>query len=416
MSHRRCDEISNQNLVIFGPGRPKYTPRDWDLNNRTKNAFSLNQQTLAERIVCESERLIDETKFTTELNKNESDFRLKERIEDIRFRLDELKKQKKDAHIEEEALKVYKQRTLDAINTLREIAVPICQKCFIMREMRQGVDLVLDDVDRELRRELSVINGAIELLHKLMEQGIEQLRQLRAAIYLLDRDLSNKEKSIQIDEKNVELRHNQMGMKVYDGLVPLDPYNNTDPEWIEVTNTNIENTAKEINSAQTLRSYIDQVLKQAAEDIRHQVGRTNAAYCKRIAEVRYTKTKLENVHKETVHQVNELTRTVTKLEKEIAEKEGYVALAQVRMANRAHRPGIELCKDNVYNSLKKELAALRETVAKLDQMLVQSRSTLRYLLNTQVMQEEEINLKTNSLKIDEVDCMTLRESLNFQNF
>lgn len=158
------------------------------------------------------------------------------------------------------------------------------------------------------------------------------------------------------------------------------------------------------------------MLKQAAEDIRHQVDRTNAAFCKRIAEVRYTKTKLENVHKETVHQVNELTRTVTKLEKEIAEKEGYVALAQVRMANRAHRPGIELCKDNVYNSLKKELAALRETVAKLDHMLVQSRATLRYLLNTQVMQEEEINLKTNSLKIDEVDCMTLRESLNFQNF
>ncbi|XP_065079843.1 tektin-1 [Ochlerotatus camptorhynchus] len=414
MSHRH--DLANQNLVIFAPGRPKYTPRDWDLNNRTKNVFSLNQQTLAERIICESERLIDETKFTTELNKNESDFRLKERIEDIKFRQDELKKQKKDAHIEEEALKVYKQRTIDAINTLREIAVPICQKCIIMREMRQGVDLVLDDVDRELQRELGVIHGAIELLHKLMEQGVEQLRRLRAAIYLLDRDLSNKEKSVQIDAKNIELRHNQMGMKVYDGTVPLDPYNNTDPEWIQVTNTNIESTAKEINSAQALRSYIDQVLKQAAEDIRHQVERTNAAYSKRIAEVRYTKIKLENVHKETVHQVNELTRTVTKLEKEIAEKEGYVSLAQVRMANRAHRPGIELCKDNVYNSLKKELAALRETVSKLDQMLVQSRATLRYLLNTQVMQEEEINLKTNSLKIDEVDCMTLRESLNFQNF
>lgn len=413
-SHDKC--LADQNLIIVPPSRPKYTPRDWDLNNRTKNIFSLNQQTLAERIICESERLIDETNFTTELNKNESDFRLKERISDIRFRQDELKKQKKDALIEEEALKVYKQRAMDAINTLKEIAIPLCQKCMILREMRQGVDLVLDDVDLELRRELSVMNGAVELLHKLMGEGVEQLRRLRATIYLLDRDLSNKEKSVQIDEKNVEMKHNQMGMKVYDGSVPLDPYNNTDPEWIKVTNTNIENTAKEINSAQTLRSYIDQVLKQAAEDIRAQVERTNAAFCKRISEMRYTKTKLENVHKETVHQVNELTRNVTNLEKEIAEKEGYVALAQMRMANRAHRPGIELCKDNVYNSLKKELGALRETVAKLDKMLVQSRATLRYLLNTQVMQEDEINLKTSSLKIDEVDCMTLRESLKFQNF
>ncbi|XP_039453783.1 tektin-1 [Culex pipiens pallens] len=412
--HEKC--LADQNLVIMPPGRPKYTPRDWELNNRTKNVFSLNQQTLAERIICESERLIDETNFTTELNKHEVDFRLRERIGDIRFRLDELKKQKKDAHVEEEALKVYKQRTIDAINTLREIAMPLCQKCMIFREMRQGVDLVQDEVDNELRRELHVVNGAIELLQKLMEEGGEQLRRLRATIYLLDRDLSNKEKSIQIDEKNVEIRHNQMGMKVYDGNVPLDPYNNTDPEWIEVTNTNIENTAKEINSAQTLRSYIDQVLKQAAEDIRHQVDRTNAAFSKRIAEMRYTKTKLENVHKETTRQVNELTRNVTKLEKEIAEKEGYVALAQMRMANRAHRPGIELCNDNVYKSLKREMAALRETIAKLDKMLVQSRATLRYLLNTQVMQEEEINLKTGSLKLDEVDCMTLRESFKFPNF
>lgn len=223
------------------PGRPKYTPRDWELNNRTKNVFSLNQQTLAERIIwwvvvprsfqnprktffsSESERLIDETNFTTELNKHEVDFRLRERIGDIRFRLDELKKQKKDAHVEEEALKVYKQRTIDAINTLREIAMPLCQKCMIFREMRQGVDLVQDEVDNELRRELHVVNGAIELLQKLMEEGGEQLRRLRATIYLLDRDLSNKEKSIQIDEKNVEIRHNQMGMKVYDGNVPLDP-------------------------------------------------------------------------------------------------------------------------------------------------------------------------------------------------
>lgn len=118
---------------------------------------------------------------------------------------------------------MYKQRIVDAINTLQEIALPLCQKCMILRETRQGVDLVLDDVDKELKRELDVIRGAIELLHKLMDEGVEQLRRLRAAIYLLDRDLSNKEKSIQIDEKNVELRYNQMGMKVYDGNVPLDP-------------------------------------------------------------------------------------------------------------------------------------------------------------------------------------------------
>ena len=132
--------------------------------------------------------------------------------------------------------------------------------------------------------------------------------------------------------------------------------------------------------------------------------------------MRYTKIKLENIHKETARQINEISRNVTRLEKEIDEKEGYVALVQVRLANRAQRPGIELCRDNAFLSLTKELATLKDTVAKLQHMLAQSRATLRYLLNTQVQQEEEIHLKTNSLKIDEVECMTIRESLKFQNF
>uniref|UniRef100_A0A182KDI9 Tektin-1 n=1 Tax=Anopheles christyi TaxID=43041 RepID=A0A182KDI9_9DIPT len=406
------DYLRQQNLVLLPPEQPKYTTRDWNVNNQRQNVFSLEQQALADRVISESDRIIDETKHTTEEGKSEVDFRLKERIEDIQFRRDELQQQKKDAHIEEEALKVYKRRTIDAINTLREIAVPLCQKCIALRERRQGVDLVNDAVDRELRKELDVTEGGIALLEKVLDQCVEQIRRLRATIYLLDRDLADKDRSIKIDAKNLELRPNQMEMKIYAGRVP----NSTDEEWILVTNKNIEATAKEISSAQPLRSYIDQLLRQVAEDIRTQVERTNAAFRERVAEMRYTKIKLENVHKETVRQVNELTRTVTRLEREIAEKEGYVALAQTRLANRSQRPGIELCRDNVYEGLKKELAALRETIAKLDGSLVKSKATLRYLLNTQVMQEEEINLKTESLRIDEVDCITMRESFKFQSF
>jgi len=41
---------------------------------------------------------------------------------------------------------------------------------------------------------------------------------------------------------------------------------------------------------------------------------------------------------------------------------------------------------------------------------------MRYLLQTQIQQEEEINIKTNTLKIDEVDCVTIRQGIAFQSF
>lgn len=46
----------------------------------------------------------------------------------------------------------------------------------------------------------------------------------------------------------------------------------------------------------------------------------------------------------------------------------------------------------------------------------QANATLRYLLRTQIQIEEDINIKNNSIKIDEVDCMTLRRSIDYRSY
>lgn len=171
----------------------------------------------------ESDRLIDETKFVTEKWKHESDFRLKERLVDIQFLLDEAMQQKKNALKEDEALKAYRQRLLNAIKFLKEMGVKICQQCIILRENRRGVDMANDEVNQELKREIIVITNCQAMLDKTLSEINEQIRRLRATIYLLDRDLSNKAKSYQIDETNLSLRENQQQMEIYEGPIPLNP-------------------------------------------------------------------------------------------------------------------------------------------------------------------------------------------------
>lgn len=173
--------------------------------------------------VRESERLIEQTRFTTNECKQESDFRLKERMVDIKFLLDESMKQKKAGCQEEEALKTYRQRIMNAIKFLKEMGVSICQQCIIIRENRRGVDMTNDEVDQELKREIIVITSCQEMLDKALAEASEQIRRLRATIYLLDRDLSNKGKSLQIDELNLSMRPNQQQMHMYEGAIPLDP-------------------------------------------------------------------------------------------------------------------------------------------------------------------------------------------------
>lgn len=118
-------------------------------------------------------------------------------------------------------------------------------------------------------------------------------------------------------------------------------------------------------------------------------------------------------HSEIVRQINEITRSITELEKAISEKEGSVALVHTRLGNRAQRTGMELCRDIAGNSLAKETVELRNDVIILQQKLAETYASLRYLLKTQIQLEEDINVKTNSIKIDEVDCMTLRQNMDY---
>lgn len=133
---------------------------------------------------------------------------------------------------------------------------------------------------------------------------------------------------------------------------------------------------------------------------------------------------------------------VTRIEKSIAEKEGFLALAHTRLGNRCQRPGLELTRDLVEFNLVKEVYDLREVVSKLQETMfqvytiysirypfliarfcliavrfyLQTQSSLRYLLKIQIQIEEDMNIKTNTLKIDEVDCMTLRQSMNYHTY
>lgn len=107
------------------------------------------------------------------------------------------------------------------------------------------------------------------------------------------------------------------------------------------------------------------------DDLSNQVDRTNEAFCKRIAATRYAKTVLESIHNCTALKANEITKNIINLEKELADKEGYIGLCQIRLANRAQRPDVELCHDSVQQTLNKELTLLKQTVGNLSQMLAE---------------------------------------------
>ncbi|KAF5308335.1 hypothetical protein FQR65_LT06226 [Abscondita terminalis] len=273
-----------------------------------------------------------------------------------------------------------------------------------------------DDVERELKKECEMIESGQNLLRRTLEQANEQVRRLRATTYLMDRDLEDKSNVLKIDGQNLTINENSFNLSTYHGFAPLDPANVTAEEWEAFTMGNILKCGQEISSARSLRVYTDILLKQVMEDLTSQYHTVNDAFRRRIEETKEAKAKLEANHSEIARQANEMTRNIVNIKKAFAESEGFMALAHTRLGNRCQRPGMELCKDLVETGLVNEVREIRENCDNLQLTLTEAQASLRYLLKTQVDIEEDLNVKTNTLKIDEVDCMTLRQSMDYHAY
>jgi tektin-1 len=92
----------------------------------------------------------------------------------------------------------------------------------LTREGRLGIDLVHDDVERELLKEVEKIEGLQLLLCQAMEQTNEQIRLLHSAKYFLDRDNEDKANSLKIDKHCISLQETSLNVSMYHRTALLD--------------------------------------------------------------------------------------------------------------------------------------------------------------------------------------------------
>lgn len=408
--------FAEQSLVGMPPRASKFTYHEWKLSNDQRARNTVDQQQLAERVTSECERSMGEAGERSSMLKDTVDRRIEERIHEVTFVKTELEIQRKEIEVELEALSVYKTRYQDCLASLSQNALNICRRCLMMRDGRLGIDLVVDPVEEALQREITCIIGGQSLLKRALEQLNEQMRRLRATRYMIDRDLQYKQSAIDKDKEALGLIHTNICLSIYEGYATLDPATISAEEYRQYSANNIKNAAREVTSARPIRVYMDTLIKQVIEDLWIAYRKCNHEFLERIKETRNAKENLEDMHKKTTEKICAMQNTITKLQAALADKEGHIGLTHTRLGKRAQRIGGELVKDPTGQVLYYETELLRKSVEQLQQSLFEANSSLRYLLQTQIQLEEDINIKMNTLKIDEVDCMTLRAGMDYHAY
>eukprot|EP00061_Rhincodon_typus_P006507 g27212.t1 len=100
-------------------------------------------------------------------------------------------------------------------------------------------------------------------------------------------------------------------------------------------------------------------------------------------------------------EISSQEKNIDLLKKAIMDEEGPMMVAQTRLDTRTKRPNVELVRDPAQYRLVSEVKEITDNVNRLQQTLAQAEAELRGLRRNQLSLEEEIEIKTNSLYIDD---------------
>ncbi|XP_059511422.1 tektin-1 [Stegostoma tigrinum] len=395
--------------------RTKFLPQEWHLSNKSRYNDAEVQRSRSERLVLESERLVGEIENSTRKTQRDVNKKLDQRIEEVTYWEKELNTKLEELTDETELLmgqKIRLEKALDSYCALLCIA----QQCLLNREKRVGIDLVHDEVERELLKEVEVIQGIMALLKRTIDQTEEQLRLNRSAKFYLEKDLKDKSVALKLDKFTANLTNNSPSIVYSPNVVRIEGNSVTPQEWQDFTNRNIINADKQKTNSMAMRSLIDDILSQTTDDMHKQVEAVNRAFKFRIQETRDAKCKLEKHLSKVLDEISSQEKNIDLLRKAIMDEEGPMMVAQTRLDTRTKRPNVELVRDPAQYRLVSEVKEITDDVSRLQQTLAQAEAELRGLRRNQLSLEEEIEIKTNSLYIDDVQCMNLRNSISVNHF
>ncbi|XP_057182725.1 tektin-4 isoform X1 [Triplophysa rosa] len=394
-------------LATAGYRSAKYSPEEWFANNSALLHRAVADRNHAERIRQESKALKAETDSGTLRTQTDGTKHLGERLQDTHRWRSELERFIERLTAETELLTSSRRRLEKALDAT-EIPFAIASDNLTCRERRFGPDLVKDEVEEELLKEVELIRSIQALLKKTLEQTVKQIKLNQEAKQTLEFDWSDKHQAYSLDDRCGRYNNMSTDTQRHPGSAVLQDQVCDQGAWSKFTHNNLLQAEREEGASQALREMIEQVLQDTTEDLRAQCAAVDQAFTRRCMELNQAKTQLELQLAQILEQIGAQEKNVSLLQEAVRDKEAPLRVAQSRLHYRTFRPNMELCRDQPQLSLLGEVSEISGTVSALQQQLYEARTSLSDLEEIRLALGKDIACKTNSLLIDREKCMTHR--------
>lgn len=301
-------------------------------------------------------------------------------------------------------------RVLEKALQETENPLHISQECLYHREKRQGIDLVHDNPERELIKEVDIIKRCQERMRQTVDKANTQLSLNRAAQHELEKDTGDKFVAQSLDETCHTLRNSSRGIAYHNGVQRIDNTTSVPESWAQFSNNNIQRSQSERAASKNMRNEIESVLNACASDMWQEWNSVNVSLTQRMQESTDARNRLQTHLSKVLQEIFDMEKNVEFLKKAIQDKEAPMQVAQTRLDTRIRRPNVELCRDPVQHRLVEEVSEIGETIESLQGKLRQAENALQQLLRTKAALEQDLSIKNNSIFIDREKCLGMRKT------
>lgn len=134
----------------------KFHPSEWHASNRLNYARAEEERSGAERLSAECDRLRRETDATTLRVQQSVEHKLSQRLRDVEFWKEELRR-KVEENVAETGELARKKEQLEGALAATAFPLQVAQSCLVFREKRASIDLVHDEVEIQLMKVCSMV-------------------------------------------------------------------------------------------------------------------------------------------------------------------------------------------------------------------------------------------------------------------
>ncbi|XP_006886506.1 PREDICTED: tektin-2 [Elephantulus edwardii] len=382
---------------------------DWHTNSYLLSTNAERQRDASHQIRQEARILRNETNNQTIWDEYDNKTRLAERIDTVNRWKEMLDKCLTDLDAEIDTLTQIKEsaeQNLQAKNLPLDVAI----ECLTLRDSCRDIDVVDDDVEDELHKEVEIIDGARKALQEKIHQAFEQLCFLQEVRQQLNSDQRSKMETLEIDRGCLSLNINSPNISLKVNPTRIPDNSSTLQQWDEFSQCNKNRAEAEMKAASDLRETIALTIAETNNELEAQRVATEFAFRKRLREKEKVYSELKWQEKNTLEEIAALQEDIRHLEEDLRRKFLNLKLAHTRLESRTCRPNVELCRDQAQYGLTDEVHQLEAAITALKQKLAQTQDALDALYKHLAWLQADIACKANTMLLD-TKCLDIRRKL-----